>query len=112
MDGYVHPDFAGVAAVFRNQLRRTRGGAAVSVFHRGERVVDLWGGCRTDDGDPWEADTLAMCFSTTKGLTSTALHMLADRGLVDYAAPVADYWPEFAQGGKAGVTVQHVMTHS
>jgi CubicO group peptidase (beta-lactamase class C family) len=112
MDGYVHPDFEGVATAFRNQLRRTSGGAAVAVHHRGELVVDLWGGSRTDDGDPWESDTLAMCFSTTKGLTSTAVHMLADRGLVDYQTPVAEYWPEFAQNGKAEVTVEHVMTHS
>ena len=75
MDGYVHPDFTAVATAFKNQLRRTSGGAAVAVYQHGELVVDLWGGSRTDDGDPWERDTLAMCFSTTKGLTSTALHL-------------------------------------
>jgi len=111
-NGYVHPDFESVAAVFHHQLSRTSGGAAVCVYHRGEPVVDLWGGTRTVDGDPWESDTLAMCFSTTKGVSSTALHILADRGLVDYDAPVADYWPEFAQNGKEAVTVRHVMTHS
>lgn len=112
MEGHVHPDFTAVASAFRNQLRRTSGGAAVAVYHRGELVVDLWGGSRNDDGDPWCQDTLAMCFSTTKGLTSTALHILADRGLVDYAAPVATYWPEFAAAGKEDVTVEHLMTHS
>ncbi|MBI2704690.1 MAG: beta-lactamase family protein [Actinobacteria bacterium] len=112
MDGYVHPDFTAVANAFKNQLRRTSGGAAVAVYHHGELVVDLWGGSRTDDGDPWERDTLAMCFSTTKGLTSTALHLLADRGLVDYQAPVSEYWPEFAQASKSDVTVEHLLTHS
>lgn len=112
VDGYVHPDFTGVANAFRNQLRRTSGGAAVAVYQHGELVVDLWGGTRNDDGDPWLSETMAMCFSTTKGLTSTALHLLADRGLVDYGAPVAEYWPEFAQAGKANVTVEHLMTHS
>lgn len=116
MNGESHPDFAEVASVFERQLRRTSGGAAVTIYHRGRPVVDLWGGARTetDDGDllPWERDTVAMCFSTTKGVASTALHVLADRGMVDFDAPVADYWPEFAQGGKAGVTVTHVLTHS
>ncbi len=112
IDGYVHPDFSRVATVFRHQIRRTSGGAAVAVYHRGELVVDLWGGYRTDDGDPWQRDTMAMCFSTTKGLTSTALHVLADRGLVGYDDLVADYWPEFARNGKERVTVRHLLTHS
>jgi CubicO group peptidase (beta-lactamase class C family) len=112
MDGYVHPDFSGVADVFGHQLQRTQGGAAVTVYHRGEVVVDLWGGTRSTEGDPWEADTLAMCFSTTKGVASFALHQQVDAGLVDYDEPVATYWPEFAQNGKEGVTVRHVLSHS
>jgi len=112
VDGTAHPDFEGVAHEFERQLGRTSGGAAVTVFHRGEPVVDLWGGQRTDDGAAWERDSLAMCFSTTKGVASFALHVLADRGLVDYDAPVATYWPEFAQNGKAGVIVRHVLSHS
>jgi len=111
MDGWLKGGFEGVARVFARQLRRTTGGAAVAVYHRGELVVDLWGGRRADD-EPWQADTLAMCFSTTKGVVSTALHLLADRGEVDYDAPVATYWPEFAQHGKARVTVRHLLTHS
>ncbi len=111
-DGYVHPDFEPVASAFRNQLRRTAGGAAVAVYHRGELVVDLWGGRRNDEGDPWQRDTMAMCFSTTKGLTSTALHVLADRGLVSYEAPVATYWPEFAQAGKEKITLRQLLSHS
>ena len=58
MDGWVHPGFEGVARLFRRQLRRTTGGAAVAVYHRGELVVDLWGGSRTDE-EPWQRDTLA-----------------------------------------------------
>ena len=57
------------------------------------------GGSRNDEEDPWLEDTLAMCFSTTKGVTSTAVHVLASRGLIDYNAPVARYWPEFAENG-------------
>ena len=111
MDGTVTDEFASVASVFRRQLQRTTGGAAVAVYHRGELVVDLWGGWR-DDESPWESDTVSMCFSTTKGVASTALHILADRGELNYDEPVATYWPEFAQNGKEQLTVRHVLTHS
>jgi CubicO group peptidase (beta-lactamase class C family) len=111
MDGWVRAGFEDVARVFRGQLRRTTGGAAVGVYHHGELVADLWGGRRTED-EPWQRDTLAMCFSTTKGVTSTALHLLADRGQIEYDAPVAAYWPQFAQGGKERITVRQVLTHS
>ena len=111
MDGVAHKGYGLIRRVFERQLRRGSGGAAVCVYHRGEPVVDLWGGERTDD-EPWRDDTVAMCFSTTKGVSSTALHILADRGLVDYDEPVATYWPEFAANGKQAVTVRHVLTHS
>src|SRR5512142_770363 len=111
MDGWVRVGFEDVARVFRRQLRRTTGGAAVAVYYRGELVADLGGGWRAEDL-PWQRDTLGMGFSTTKGVVSTALHLLADRGQIDYDAPVAEYWPEFAQGGKELVTVRHVLTHS
>jgi CubicO group peptidase (beta-lactamase class C family) len=111
MDGFARPGFGTVARVFGRQLRRTTGGAAVAVYYRGELVVDLWGGRRTEQ-EPWQRDTLAMCFSTTKGVTSAALHLLADRGQIEYDAPVAEYWPRFAQAGKERITVRHVLTHS
>ena len=111
MDGSARKGYGLVAKVFERQLSRGSGGAAVAVYHRGEPVVDLWGGMRTEDAR-WQSDTVAMCFSTTKGVASTALHMLADRGLVDYDAAVAEYWPEFAANGKEAVTVRHVLTHS
>jgi CubicO group peptidase (beta-lactamase class C family) len=87
-------------------------GAGVCVYHRGRKVVDLWGGLADEDTKaPWEAGTMAVSFSTTKGLTATCLHILADRGLVDYQAPVATYWPEFAKKGKEHITVYHLLTH-
>lgn len=87
-------------------------GAGVCVYHRGRKVVDLWGGLADEDTRrPWLADTMAMSYSTTKGLTATCLHILADRGLVDYQAPVATYWPEFGKKGKEKITVYHLLTH-
>jgi len=72
--------------------------------------VDLWGGYR-EEYALWQRDTMAPSFSTTKGVASTLLHIFADRGLIDYDARVADYWPEFGQAGKENITVRHVLSH-
>jgi CubicO group peptidase (beta-lactamase class C family) len=77
-------------------------GAAVHVILDGEPVVDLWGGAADAAGTrAWAADTLVNVRSATKGWLALAIHMLAERGLLDFDAPVAHYWPEFAQNGKA-----------
>lgn len=109
--GTLHPDFHGVARVLERQLYGTHGGAAVCVYHRGECVVDLWGGVRDPQGRPWERDTVAPSFSTTKGVMSALLHVLVDRGLLDYDDPIARHWPEFGQGGKSAITVRQLLTH-
>jgi len=110
--GHVHPEFWPVARALGRQLRRGgRGGAAVCVYHRGECVVDIWGGSKDAAGTPWQADTMSVSFSTTKGVTATALHILVDRGRLDYDDPVAKYWPEFAQAGKERITVRHLLCH-
>ncbi|MGI9643462.1 MAG: serine hydrolase domain-containing protein [Acidimicrobiia bacterium] len=113
MEGYVHPDFAPVTEKLRKVMsaRNARGGAAVAVYHHGELVVDAWTGQRNLEGNPWERDTMAMSFSTTKGVVATVLHRLADRGLVSYDEPVATYWPEFAAAGKDRITIRHLLTH-
>lgn len=112
LQGTIHPDFWGVARSLQRILpKKGPGGAAVCVYHRGEKVVDAWGGTRDDRGTPWEEDTLSVSFSTTKGVASTLLHIYADRGLIDYDAPVARYWPEFGQAGKKQVTVRQLMCH-
>ncbi|MDR3656816.1 MAG: serine hydrolase [Mycobacterium sp.] len=111
-EGRYDDEFSEVANIFRKQIARTDGGASLAVYHRGRLVVDMWGGVRTAGGDPWERDTLAMCWSTTKGVTATCAHVLADRGDLDYDERVATYWPEFAQNGKADITVRQVLSHS
>ena len=111
LDGWLHPDFVPVANTLRQLVRRYEGGAAVCVYHRGRCVVDLWGGVRNREGDPWQQDTMAPSFSTTKGVASTLVHIMVDRGLLDYDEKVATYWPEFAQAGKAEITLRQVLTH-
>jgi CubicO group peptidase (beta-lactamase class C family) len=111
VDGYLHPDFLLIGEVLRGQLAKSRGGASLCVYHRGKKVVDVWGGARDEWGTPWGEDTMSPSFSTSKGVASTTLHALADKGLLDYDDPVAKHWPEFAQAGKEGITVRHVMAH-
>jgi CubicO group peptidase (beta-lactamase class C family) len=91
---------------------RRFGGGALSVYLHGEPVVDVWTGWADRRGtDFWTADTGAMVFSATKGMASTVIHRLADRGLIDYDSPVATYWPEFGANDKADITVRDVMRH-
>lgn len=87
-------------------------GASVCVTLDGEPVVDIWAGTATDDGAPWERDTIVNVYSTTKTMAALCVLMLADRGEVDLHAPVAAYWPEFGAAGKEGVLVSHVMSHT
>jgi CubicO group peptidase (beta-lactamase class C family) len=111
LDGHVHPDFLPVADRLREQLRFSAGGAAVCVYHRGRCVADLWGGVRDRDGRPWLAGTMAPSFSTSKGVAATLVHILVDRGVLDYEDRVAKHWPEFAQNGKERITLRQVLAH-
>lgn len=91
---------------------RRFGGGALAVYVDGQPAVDVWTGWADRCGQlPWTADTAPMVFSATKGMTATVIHRLADRGLIDYDAPVAEYWPEFAANGKSALTVREVMRH-
>lgn len=88
-------------------------GAAIAVNLRGETLVDLWGGYRdAARSAPWERDTIVNVWSTTKEITALAVLMCVDRGLIDLDAPVARYWPEFAQNGKSDVVVRQLMSHT
>ena len=87
-------------------------GAGVAVYHRGQCVVDLMGGWRDKDHTvPYGTDALQVVFSTTKGITSIAVAMCVERGLLEYSGKVATYWPEFADKGKSEVTVAQLLSH-
>ncbi|HWD29876.1 MAG TPA: serine hydrolase domain-containing protein [Rhizomicrobium sp.] len=88
-------------------------GASFAATLEGETVVDIWGGyADAAKTQPWTEHTIVNVYSTTKTMTALTALLLADRGLIDFMAPVAKYWPEFAAGGKSGVTVAHLMSHS
>jgi CubicO group peptidase (beta-lactamase class C family) len=112
-EGFVAPGFEEVRAEFeRNFVERGEIGAAVAAYWHGEKVVDLWGGRRTPSGQaPWNEDTMVVVNSTTKGLAAMTVAVANSRGWIDYDARVADYWPEFAQNGKAAITVRQLLSH-
>ncbi|MGH3556823.1 MAG: serine hydrolase domain-containing protein [Mycobacterium sp.] len=96
----------------QNFALRNEVGAAVAAWVDGELVVNLWGGSAdAAAARPWRVDTLATVLSGTKGLTSTCVHQLVERGALDLHAPVARYWPEFGQAGKEAITLAMVMSH-
>jgi CubicO group peptidase (beta-lactamase class C family) len=113
VSGAADPHFANVVKLFAERFPGRRlGGGALSVYIDGRPVVDVWTGWSDRAGtESWTADTGAMVFSATKGVASTVIHRLADRGLLAYDDPVADYWPEFAANGKADITVREVLRH-
>jgi CubicO group peptidase (beta-lactamase class C family) len=111
--GHVSPGFEIVHEAFaENFARRNELGAACCAYVRGQKVVDLWGGYRTPRRDaPWNEDTMVIVNSTTKGLSAMMLAVANARGWLDYDAPVAHYWPGFAQNGKGEVTVRQLLGH-
>lgn len=114
VQGLTHDKFEAVRGVFEGNLASGEDlGASFCATVGGETVVDLWGGW----ADPaktraWEKDTIVNVYSTTKTMTALTALLVADRGELDFDAPVAKYWPEFAANGKADVKVSHLMAHS
>jgi len=113
MKGTCAPEFAEVTEAFaHNFAEYGEVGAAVTICIDGKPVVDLWGGMAdAETRQPWAEDTMVVVFSATKGIAATCMHMLADRGLLDFDEPVATYWPEFAANGKEGITVGMALSH-
>jgi CubicO group peptidase (beta-lactamase class C family) len=113
VNGLLEPQFEAVLAAFQENYRNEdEVGSAVSVVVDGRTVVDLWGGWR--DGErqrEWQRETVVCMMSVSKGITGLAFNILVNRGLVDVNAPVARYWPEFAQNGKESLPVRYVLDH-
>ncbi|GII62369.1 esterase [Sphaerisporangium krabiense] len=111
--GDTAPGFEAVREAFAaSRAAGPQGGAAVSAYLHGRKVVDLWGGTADPrDGRPWDRDTVQVVYSTTKAVTAACAHLLAQRGELDLDAPVAEYWPEFAAHGKDRVRVRWLLTH-
>jgi CubicO group peptidase (beta-lactamase class C family) len=117
MTGLVHgeaaPGFEGVCDAFAENLASAgEVGASVCIYHRGAKVVDLWGGFADPAaGRPYGKEDCQVVFSTSKGLLAVCAHLLAQRGAIDLDAPVARYWPEFAAAGKESLPLRWVISH-
>jgi CubicO group peptidase (beta-lactamase class C family) len=112
VEGECDGRFARLRERFEKNLETGEVGAAVAVVVDGRPVVDLWGGhadaARTR---PWARDTIVNTYSTTKGMTAICANRLVEQGRLDLDAPVARYWPEFAEAGKRDVPVRQLLTH-
>lgn len=113
IEGHVSAGFEAVREAFaENFSRRGELGGACCAYHRGDKVVDLWGGIRNKKThEPWERDTMVVVHSATKGLAAMAMAVAHSRGWLDYEERVATYWPEFAQQGKERITVRQLLAH-
>ena len=113
VQGYCDPAFKAVKETFQENFdSRSEIGAGVCVYKENEKVVDLWGGHRDEERiQTWTEDTITLMNSVAKSICALAVHVLADRGLVNLDAPVATYWPEFGQSGKDNILVRHVQGH-
>ena len=111
--GHVRPGFDPVVSTFAENFDcRGELGGACAAYHRGEKVVDIWGGVRDKaTGEPWQEDTMVIVYSATKGLAAMTLAIAHSRGWLDYEERVSAYWPEFAQQGKGRITVRQLLAH-
>jgi CubicO group peptidase (beta-lactamase class C family) len=111
--GFVHSGYEAVRETFAENFKLRREiGAACCVYHKGEKVVDLWGGVRNQaTGELWERDTMALVYSATKGLAAMSLAVAHSRGWLSYDERVCKYWPEFALNGKERITVRQLLAH-
>lgn len=110
--GHVDERFKDLAKQFSRMqdARAEQGGAALVVYFQGQKVVDIYTGKKSAT-ENWQSNTLSMCYSTGKGVLSTLAHILVSEGFLNYDTPVAQYWPEFAQNGKAKITLRHILSH-
>lgn len=109
--GEYQPEFVGLIRAFqRIQPEDGRGGAALALYLRGQKVVDVWTGALKEN-EPWQQDTMALSYSTGKAVLATLVHKLVDQGLLEYDRPLSADWPAFATHGKQNITLRHVLSH-
>ena len=112
IEGHVAAGFEPVRDIFAEFWEDIEVGASCCALHKGEIVVDIWGGFKSPEMTTlWQSDTLINVYSTTKGMASLAIAILFDEGLIDYDEKVIAYWPEFGAEGKQNVTVGQLLSH-
>ncbi|CAF4355640.1 unnamed protein product, partial [Adineta steineri] len=112
--GHVTSGWENIRSVFKQNLDDGLDiGASLCIYYRGNCVVDLTSGWKDPETkkEPYTSDTLQLVFSTSKGIISAAIALCVERQLLDYNAPVARYWPEFAANGKQNITISELLAH-
>ena len=114
IEGYIDPKFESIRQVYKDNFDNGLDiGSSLAITCEGNTVVDIWGGHRDIAQTlPWEEHTIVNVFSSTKNMTSLCAFLLADKGELDFFAPVSRYWPEFAANNKSEILISHVMSHS
>ncbi|RUS78156.1 hypothetical protein EGW08_014085, partial [Elysia chlorotica] len=114
VEGYFHPAFRKVAETFRANVESgLEKGASFAVYHKGELLVDLWGGWADIEAERhWQENTLCMTWSIAKAAAAIAVALLVDKGQLDYKEKVSHYWPEFASNNKEDITVESLLSHT
>ena len=114
IEGFCEEQFKSVKEAFQSNFDdNLEVGASFAVTLNGKHVVDLWGGyANAAKTKRWKKNTIVNVYSTTKVMTAICIHMLVDRGLLDLDAPIAKYWPEFAQAGKENLPVRYLLSHT
>jgi CubicO group peptidase (beta-lactamase class C family) len=112
-NGYVAPRFVEIKNIFDEIIRTApESGAALSIWHEGKNVVDLWGGLASRKTKAlWNQNNAAVIFSCTKGLMSLAIAKLYESGKIKYDDLVTKFWPEYGESGKANTTVKELVAH-
>ncbi|MDP6980278.1 MAG: serine hydrolase [Myxococcota bacterium] len=109
-EGTVAPGFESVKNVYERELQTmAEENTQLCVYHKGERVVDLWASASNDPG--FSPDSIVNIFSSGKSLAAIAMGALVGRGQLDYQKKIVDYWPEFGAHGKSELTVADLMRH-
>ena len=113
VEGFCDPKYSSVKDEFyENFATRNEIGSAVCIYEGGNKVVDLWGGYRDEDGtQPWTEDTITLMSSIAKSMSALCVHVLVDRGMVSLDSPVSEYWPEFGQAGKENILIRQTISH-
>ncbi|KAM0294270.1 hypothetical protein HYE67_007929 [Fusarium culmorum] len=112
--GICSPQFQGVRDLLEGYIKSNEElGASITVNINDKVVVDIWGGHKDQERkEPWEENTIVNVFSSTKTVTSLAVLILVDRGMIDVNERVSKYWPEFGQNGKEDVLVRHLLSYA
>uniref|UniRef100_A0A0K0EGZ7 Beta-lactamase domain-containing protein n=1 Tax=Strongyloides stercoralis TaxID=6248 RepID=A0A0K0EGZ7_STRER len=101
-----------VRTLFKKLLYTEREGASLSVYHKNNLVLHLYGGYADKESNRlWEENTHTVVFSLSKAVTSMIISHLVSKNLITYDTNITSIWKEFSLNNKSNATLRHVMDH-